>query len=259
MPETIILVVGDLLLASKLENLVRHHNYNPIFATDTRALTAAMTCAPVLAIVDLAATTFKWESMVRAIKGPGKQKNHVPMLAFGPHTDLDLRRHALDLGCEAVVARSAIVDDLSALIGKHHWQVSLNGCDEKPNTLVQQGFDAFNEGRYYQCHNFLEDAWMQESRQLRLLYQGILQIAVGFFHITKDNWRGAVKILERGIPKTARFQPNCLGIDVVALVSAAQIIHADLIAGGAENMHKIDVSTFPKIELSIISSRHDEN
>lgn len=245
--ETVVLLIDDIMFATRLEGLVRQAGYAPVFASDEAALTRALTAAPVLAIVDLFDAALRWENLVRQLKGPGKKADHVPVLGFGPHTDLDLRTRALDAGCAAVVARSAIVNSLPALVEKHRWRVADIPCDEPLPPLVVRGLHEFNAGKFYTCHETLEDAWNAEKRSVRLLYQGILQIGVGFFHITKGNWRGAVKVLERGIPKVARFSPKCMGIDVAALLADAQTVQREILALGENEMEVFDMSTLPKI------------
>ncbi len=245
--EPIVLLVNDIMFATRLENLVRQAGFTPIFAVDEAALTRSMTRAPVLAIVDIFSPGLNWEPLVRQIKGPGRKSDHVPVLAFGPHTDAPLRRRALDAGCTAVVARSAIVSQLPALVEKHRWRVEHTCCGESLPPLVVRGLEEFNRGQYYRCHETLEDAWNAESRSVRLLYQGILQIGVGFFHITKGNWRGAMKVLERGIPKIARFAPACQGVDVASLLADAQTVHTEILRLGADGLADFDVARLPKI------------
>jgi predicted metal-dependent hydrolase len=44
--------------------------------------------------------------------------------------------------------------------------------EEVPD-LVLKGIEEFNRGEFFECHEYLEEAWMQESRRIRFLYQGI--------------------------------------------------------------------------------------
>ncbi len=57
----------------------------------------------------------------------------------------------------------------------------------------------FNRGDYYRCHETLEALWIPEKGAVRELYQGVLQIAVGCYHLTRRaNRVGAVRLLDRG-------------------------------------------------------------
>lgn len=248
MTESIILLVDDLLFSSKLERLARQAGYAPHFAADEAALAKLMVKAPGLVLVDLHGLAH-WERLVRFLKGPGKKNDHVPVLGFGPHGDLALRKRATAAGCTAVVGRSAIVGNLSGLIKKHAWRINPALCAEPLPALVRTGIEQFNTGAFYRCHETLEDAWNAETRPVRILYQGILQIAVGYFHITQQNWRGAVKVLERGLPKVARFQPRCRGINVAELVTQAQAVYDELARLGPEGIATFDARLLGRISV----------
>ncbi len=249
MTHPIVLIIDDLMFGPRLEALVRQAGYDPLYATNETALSQTMVQAPLLCIVDLFASTFDWERLVRFVKGPGKKNTHVPVLGFGPHIDLDRRERALKAGCTAVVGRSAIVSNLPTLLEKYIWRIDEETCAKSLPKLVRQGIKDFNQGLYFECHETLEDAWNEEKGTVRLLYQGILQIAVGYLHITRQNWRGAVKVLERGIPKAAHFRPTCQGIDVADVVAQAQAIRTEIVELGPERIGEFDTSRFPKVRV----------
>lgn len=249
--ETIIIIVDDLMFLPKLETTLLHLGYQPLVATDELTLNRAIGTAPVLAIIDLreASRTFAWERLVGFIKGKGKKGNHVPILGFGPHVDLELRERALAAGCEAVVGRGAIVSQLPHLIEKHKWVVDPNRCQDTPPPLVRAGIKLLNEGAYFECHEVLEEAWNEEQGPLRLMYQGILQIGVACYHIQNKNWRGAMKLLERGLPKVERFAPTCLGLDLAKLIADTGAIHNELIRLGPAWQGEFNPNLFPILAI----------
>ena len=52
-------------------------------------------------------------------------------------------------------------------------------------------------------------------------YQGILQVAVGFYHLGNLNWRGGAILLGEGINRLRRFEPQYKGVVVDRLVDQA--------------------------------------
>ncbi|WP_287128246.1 DUF309 domain-containing protein [Candidatus Cyanaurora vandensis] len=84
-----------------------------------------------------------------------------------------------------------------------------------------QGLDQFNHRDYYACHDTLEALWMESGQPLRLFYQGILQLAVAYYHLENQNWAGAVTLLGQGIERLDYFLPEYLGVDVAGLVQAS--------------------------------------
>jgi len=248
--ESIILIVDDLMFAPKLESALNRLNYQPLFAVNETDLTAALRQAPVLVIVDLFSRGFDWEALLRLMKGAGKKARHVPVLGFGPHIDLELREKALLAGCDAVVGRGAITGQLPQLIEKHKWVVDRRRCQEIPPPDLQKGIELFNQGQFFDCHEVLEDAWNNEPEPIRIMYQGILQISVACYHTQNKNWRGAMKVLERGTPKIRRFAPNCMGLDLDRLLADVDKIRRELVRLGPEWHGDFDVNLFPAIELS---------
>ncbi len=70
----------------------------------------------------------------------------------------------------------------------------------------------FNAGEYFECHEVVEELWREESTSLRLFYQGILQVAVGCYHLTvRRNRHGALSKLRAGVEKLHQF-PAVMGL-----------------------------------------------
>lgn len=70
------------------------------------------------------------------------------------------------------------------------------------------------EGRYFEAHEELEAAWKEEKGKVRELYQGILEAAVTYLHITRGNYAGAIKVYERGMRWLANWPDTCRGVEV---------------------------------------------
>ncbi len=85
-----------------------------------------------------------------------------------------------------------------------------------PQTL-RQGIDAFNRAYFFEAHETLEELWRETHGPLHTFYQGLIQLAVGFYHLSNGNRRGARSQLEKGLAKLEGFQPTCQGIDVQTL------------------------------------------
>jgi Domain of unknown function (DUF309) len=90
----------------------------------------------------------------------------------------------------------------------------------------------FNEGRWFEAHEVLEDAWRAEPTEVRRLYQGLLQVGVGLHHASRGNLRGALSLLDRGIARLEPFRPRCLGLDVERLLRDAGDARRALAAPG---------------------------
>jgi predicted metal-dependent hydrolase len=135
--------------------------------------------------------------------------------------------------------------------GAPDWRTRLSSarCGESPPTGLIEGVRLFNDRDFFACHEVLELAWRAESDPVRALYQGILQIGVGFYHLGRRNWRGAVKLLEGGIAKVRQFLPACMGVDTARLVAESERCLEVLRALGRERLDAFDWSLVPSIQL----------
>ena len=86
---------------------------------------------------------------------------------------------------------------------------------------LKTGIDQFNRSEFYACHDTLEAIWMEAEAAEKPFYQGILQVAVGFYHLGNLNWRGGAILLGEGISRLRRFEPQYKGVVVDTLVDQA--------------------------------------
>ena len=91
---------------------------------------------------------------------------------------------------------------------------------------------------------------MEESGRVRFLYQGILQVGVGFYHQQNGNWRGATRVLRSGIERLHEFEPETLGLDVAKLIRESERCLEELERLGRGRVREFDVTLIPKVEPS---------
>ncbi len=116
---------------------------------------------------------------------------------------------------------------------------------EQPHPLLDEGIRLFNQGRWFEAHEVLERAWLDEPSALRRLYQGILQVGVGLHHARRGNLVGALSLLDRGMSLLAPFEPSRLGVDVERLVREAAAARRALAAPGG--LEGYDWSQAPRV------------
>jgi len=104
----------------------------------------------------------------------------------------------------------------------------MNGTLPDADVRLALAVEQFNRGDYYDCHDTLEALWRDERAPLRDLYKGILQIAVGLYHESRGNRRGALRLLDSGAALCAPFAPAALGLDLAALLDTVHACRARL-------------------------------
>lgn len=114
-------------------------------------------------------------------------------------------------------------------------------------SLLIQGIEEFNAGAYFECHEALEELWVQVTSPVRELYQGILQVGVALYKVERDQYRGAVKLLRSGVRHLTPFAPVCQGVDVARLIAEANRAREALEALGPNRMGELDRRLFPRV------------
>lgn len=123
-------------------------------------------------------------------------------------------------------------------------------CDEAPPEIFYVGLEEFNEGKYFEQHETLEELWQLDARPIRRVYQGILKIGVGFLKLRLRNYRGTVNHINGGIAYLQRFDDGCLGVDTARLIREAAAVRDKAIELGPERLGEFDLSTLPKVHYT---------
>ena len=125
----------------------------------------------------------------------------------------------------------------------------MSECDEPSPPQLLEGIAQFNRGEYFEQHETLELLWRAESRDVRRLYQGILQIGVAFHHLRRLNHHGTVYMLSRGSGYLAPFAPACQGVDVAALLVDAAAALAEVERLGPTRLAEFNWQLAPTVRL----------
>jgi predicted metal-dependent hydrolase len=120
-------------------------------------------------------------------------------------------------------------------------------CDDTPPAALLHGIEEFNRQEFFEQHETLEGIWMHEPDGVRYLYQGILQVGVGFYHWHRGNWRGAVAKLGHGLDKLEAYRPDCMTIDVERLVSETAALREELQRRGPTDLPAFPPPGLPRV------------
>ena len=122
-------------------------------------------------------------------------------------------------------------------------------CEEAPPPQLLEGIAQFNRGEYFEQHETLELLWRAERRDIRYLYQGILQIGVAFHHLRRLNHHGTVYMLTRGSRYLAPFAPRCQRVDVQHLLDAAAAALREVERLGPGRLDEFDWTLAPTVRI----------
>lgn len=123
--------------------------------------------------------------------------------------------------------------------------------DETIFTRFREGINLFNKHSFYDCHDILEDVWFDVRGPSRRFYQGLIHLAVGFYHILeRENPKGAVSQLTKGIEKLSDFKPVFQGIELEALLIEIGTCIREVKMLGKEKIQEFDKALIPKIKFN---------
>src|SRR5882762_6871734 len=122
-------------------------------------------------------------------------------------------------------------------------------CDEPPPPELLEGIAQFNRREFFAQHETLELLWRAERRDVRYLYQGILQIGVAFHHLGRLNHHGTVYMLTRGPTYLAPFAPRCQRVDVASLLRDAAAALQAVERLGPARLAEFDWKLVPRVRL----------
>ena len=87
---------------------------------------------------------------------------------------------------------------------------------------LRRGIDEFNREYFFECHDTLEELWMDTIGHDRLFLQGLIQVSVGFYHLSNKNYRGAFSQFTKGLKKLDGYRPVHKGIELEEFMKHVQ-------------------------------------
>ncbi len=211
---------------------------------------------PVLLIFDLASVQVPWSDWIASLKSSPATRR-IPIICYGPHVDPQDLNRAVELGADLAVPRSKFFRELVSLISENsradNRQTIKQTCKELLPDEALQGLHQFNKGNYFEAHEDLETAWINEPGLGRELYRGILQIAVAYLQIERKNYDGAIKMFLRSRQWLNPLPDECRGIDIAQLKQDKEAVYDELISMGPEQIDNYDTSRLKPISFSTSS------
>lgn len=83
--------------------------------------------------------------------------------------------------------------------------------------LYLRGIELYRAGKFFECHEVLEELWTPMRGPHRLFLQVLIHFAVAFYHQQRRNPLGAQRQLRKALRKLDRYLPLYEGVDTAAL------------------------------------------
>jgi len=113
---------------------------------------------------------------------------------------------------------------------------------------IKKGVLLFNEGFYFECHEFLEELWRKEKGREKEFLKGLIHAAVAFYHLEYENYKGTINYLRRSYRRLKEFEPLFLRVDIKTFLADVEIYLKYLEKSGKHNL-KLLKNAIPRIRL----------
>jgi predicted metal-dependent hydrolase len=82
------------------------------------------------------------------------------------------------------------------------------------------GIALFNQGRFFDAHEVLEDVWRAAPQDEKKIWQGLIQVAVALHHYSTGNRVGMRSVLVRAMKNLGAHPRDFYGIQVPGLLKS---------------------------------------
>ena len=89
---------------------------------------------------------------------------------------------------------------------------------------LDEALDLFNNQKWYEAHDAFEDIWNGLCGDERQIIQGVLQVSVSQFHLSKGNLNGAMILLGEGLGRIKSRVSVDLGIDLCSFCKSLEVL-----------------------------------
>ena len=89
---------------------------------------------------------------------------------------------------------------------------------------LDEALDLFNNQKWYEAHDAFEEIWNGLYGDERQIIQGILQVSVSQFHLSKGNLNGAMILLGEGLGRIKSRVSVDLGIDLRSFCISLEVL-----------------------------------
>ncbi len=99
-----------------------------------------------------------------------------------------------------------------------------NSISNDLRSSLEDAIELFNNQKWYEAHDALEDIWNDLDGDCRQIIQGILQVAVSQLHLKRGNYNGATILLGEGLGRIKNRTNVDFGLDLKSFCYNLELI-----------------------------------
>ncbi len=119
--------------------------------------------------------------------------------------------------------------------------------------------ELFNEKYFFEAHEALEPLWLETEGDLKDFYKGLIQCAVAFVHLQRNNFRGAKKLYRTSIGYLHRYAPDEGRLDMEKLLHEFETFFATWVKNAEESGQSINIEEVSTPLITTKKQTHEGN
>ena len=108
---------------------------------------------------------------------------------------------------------------------------------------LEEFVQLFNRKEFFEAHEVLEGLWLESLPPTKDFYKGLIQCAVAFVHLQRNNFRGAKKLFRTATGYLRCYLPVYEGIDTGKLLRDFETFFATLVVDAEQRGCPVNVAT----------------
>lgn len=111
-------------------------------------------------------------------------------------------------------------------------------------------FTLFNERRYYDAHEVLEDLWVMETGTEKNYYKGLIMLTIGLEHLRRGNLAPAKRLQRDALSYLKPYSDVTMGFELSAFVEQLALIFNEAEEAAKTNAPTLtNVGAHPRLRL----------
>jgi len=98
----------------------------------------------------------------------------------------------------------------------------------------KRGLAAIRDGRYFEAHEELEEAWRAAPAEERDFFQGLVHVAVAWYQAGRGRPVATGRQLQKATRRLAAFAPVHRGVDVEGVLAQVEAARQRVAAGSLD-------------------------
>jgi uncharacterized protein len=99
------------------------------------------------------------------------------------------------------------------------------------DVAFKRGLEAIRDGRYFEAHEELEEAWRAAPVEERDFFQGLVHVAVAWYQAGRGRPVATARQLEKATRRLTPFSPAHRGVDIAGVLMQVEAARARVAEG----------------------------